>query len=309
MAVKQVVTPSFSIYKLTSPSGKIYIGQTRNLKKRFAAYRNANCIKQHKLYNAILKYGWEAFNVELLFTASVISQESLNELETYYISKYDAVNSGYNCVAVGNSQRGLKFSEESKLKCSTSAKKRAVDFPVKRKLYPEFALDAAGLSKKVIPTTFKNPTSDWEVQCSLYYKHLHRYDKNSLSKLSTGAKSKIRDTSLITEALEFYLKNDKSLKTVSIDYGFSRGYLNSIIRGKINRPDLLKSLVKSCSVKLNLKPNKNKGLLEDVVIQNVRSLFSSGVSKKEISTLLNINYHTVMDITLGRKYKSISGGN
>ena len=42
------------IYKITSPSNKIYIGQTTNYKKRLGDYYNLNCINQIKLYNSFI---------------------------------------------------------------------------------------------------------------------------------------------------------------------------------------------------------------------------------------------------------------
>ena len=78
---------TYFIYKLTSPNGKIYIGQAININRRFSSYRNLNCKEQPKLYNSIKKYGWENFKKEILFDG-VISQIEINELETKYISKY-----------------------------------------------------------------------------------------------------------------------------------------------------------------------------------------------------------------------------
>lgn len=48
---------SAGIYKLTSPSGKCYIGQSVQLEIRHRRYKNLECDRQPKLYNAILKYG------------------------------------------------------------------------------------------------------------------------------------------------------------------------------------------------------------------------------------------------------------
>ena len=45
------------IYKIISPSGKIYIGQSRNIDKRFQQYKRLNCAKQPRLYNSFIKYG------------------------------------------------------------------------------------------------------------------------------------------------------------------------------------------------------------------------------------------------------------
>jgi hypothetical protein len=45
------------IYKITSPSKKVYIGQSVNIEKRKYFYEIGNCKKQIKLYNSIKKYG------------------------------------------------------------------------------------------------------------------------------------------------------------------------------------------------------------------------------------------------------------
>ena len=45
------------IYKITSPSGKIYIGQSVDIEKRFKQYKNLiNCKRQSKLYSSFLKH-------------------------------------------------------------------------------------------------------------------------------------------------------------------------------------------------------------------------------------------------------------
>ena len=45
------------VYKITNPSGKVYIGQTINFKKRMTIYRNVLCVEQIKLFNTgYIKY-------------------------------------------------------------------------------------------------------------------------------------------------------------------------------------------------------------------------------------------------------------
>ena len=56
------------IYKLTSPSGKCYIGQSTDMVQRILKYKRLQCKSQIKLYNAIQKYGFENFKRETLFT-------------------------------------------------------------------------------------------------------------------------------------------------------------------------------------------------------------------------------------------------
>lgn len=83
------------IYKITSPSGKSYIGRTNHPTARFAKHRyNANEGKKGSLYAAIRKYGWDSMTVEII--DKIESVDGAKLLEAYYISKYDSVKRGYN---------------------------------------------------------------------------------------------------------------------------------------------------------------------------------------------------------------------
>ena len=103
------------IYKLTSPNGKVYIGQTINKKQRKYHYRNLDFKMQVKLYNNVLKYNWrpsETFEIieEVLCGEN---KEYLNERERYWINHYNSFNDGLNCNEGGGGNLGCKFSEES----------------------------------------------------------------------------------------------------------------------------------------------------------------------------------------------------
>lgn len=91
------------IYKATNKiNGKNYIGQTRHsLEKRKQVHlRNArNGVNTH-FYQAIRKYGEDSFDWEIICTAK--DKQTLNELETYYIGKYDSIKHGYNMVDGGD---------------------------------------------------------------------------------------------------------------------------------------------------------------------------------------------------------------
>jgi group I intron endonuclease len=45
------------IYKITSPSGAVYIGQSRKIHNRFVSYRNLECKQQRRLYNSFCRHG------------------------------------------------------------------------------------------------------------------------------------------------------------------------------------------------------------------------------------------------------------
>ena len=54
------------IYKITSPSGKVYIGQSIDIERRFRHYKRMVCKDQVKVYNSFLKYGVDAHIFEIL---------------------------------------------------------------------------------------------------------------------------------------------------------------------------------------------------------------------------------------------------
>lgn len=83
---------------------KVYIGQTvMTLNERFKCHLKPSTCKtrgSYKIYNAINKYGAENFYCELLCETSDI--KSLNDLEMYYIDKYDSYENGYNSTRGGD---------------------------------------------------------------------------------------------------------------------------------------------------------------------------------------------------------------
>ena len=90
------------IYKHTSPSGKCYIGQTVNIKKRWCAHAYSNC---PKFYKAIKKYGWENIQHEILCVCH--DAEEANKAEANFIESYNSINNGYNIAAgAGSILRG-----------------------------------------------------------------------------------------------------------------------------------------------------------------------------------------------------------
>lgn len=54
------------IYKITSPTKKVYIGQSVNIERRFLVYKKLNCKKQPRLYDSFRKYGVDKHKFEIL---------------------------------------------------------------------------------------------------------------------------------------------------------------------------------------------------------------------------------------------------
>ncbi len=109
------------IYKITSPSGKSYIGQTISLYKRKYRYRKFQCQTQTHLYNSLIKYGFENHIFEIL--EDNIEIEKLNEKETYYIEKYDTFNNGMNMTTGGGVCHKRSVETIEKLRISATGNK------------------------------------------------------------------------------------------------------------------------------------------------------------------------------------------
>ena len=108
------------IYKITSPSGKIYIGQTIDINARKNKYKYLNCKNQTRLYRSLLKYGWKNHIFEIIEIVEIDNIYQLNSLEVEWISKLDSFNQGLNCTLGGHGNSGRKYSEESKIKMRNS---------------------------------------------------------------------------------------------------------------------------------------------------------------------------------------------
>lgn len=102
------------IYKITSPSGKIYIGQSINIERRFSQYKYLKCKKQTILYRSLVKYGVENHNFEIICKCSL---SELNDKERYYQEFFDCTGEkGLNCRLTKSSDKSGKISYSTRLK-------------------------------------------------------------------------------------------------------------------------------------------------------------------------------------------------
>ena len=89
-----------TVYKITSPSGKSYIGQTtQRLVCRMRGHRDKP--RCYALASAIKKYGWGAMQVEVV--ASNVSIDQLDAIEDMMIARHGTMSPhGYNLKRVGS---------------------------------------------------------------------------------------------------------------------------------------------------------------------------------------------------------------
>lgn len=147
------------VYKITSPSNKIYVGSTKNFKNRLVHYKTTLGKSQSKLYNSFKKYGFEAHKFEILWEGPI---EKMLEMESKIGFELDVLSvKNLNCKLPKNDEKirfiseetfkkmsqwqiGRKMSEQSKKNMSISAKKRP---PFSKETRLKISL---GLSKPII---------------------------------------------------------------------------------------------------------------------------------------------------------------
>lgn len=108
------------IYKYTSPSGKIYIGKTKNTLEERAKDEEGSGYKGcTRFYAAIQKYGFCNFKREII---EECDNKILNDKEQYWIAYYNSTdqNIGYNILSGGDdgpdvSKRVCQYSSDKKL--------------------------------------------------------------------------------------------------------------------------------------------------------------------------------------------------
>ena len=121
------------IYKITSPSGRVYIGQSRDIEKRFKQYYRNGCKRQIRLTRSFDKYGIESHTFEIIEECEF---NEMNIRERYYQDLYDVIDihQGMNCFLVRTEEKPYVMTEESRLKRSAVHKGKVVSQETKDKM-------------------------------------------------------------------------------------------------------------------------------------------------------------------------------
>jgi len=174
------MTKQAYLYKLTSPSGKCYIGISVDVKKRWGEHKSAAaCGLAGALYNAIRKYGWDSFVCEVICESSFEDIknkeiETIKQLNTFIPNGYNMTRGGDGTLGVLKSeevirkisekQKNRKFTDEHRAKISAALKGRKLPEEIKRKIgeasarvvrTPEWCAKISKAKKGVVPKRFE----------------------------------------------------------------------------------------------------------------------------------------------------------
>lgn len=102
------------IYKITSPSNRVYIGQSKDIPDRIKRYKMLRCEKQIRLYASLNKYGFDNHVFEVLEECAV---EILDCRERHYQDLFDVTSKkGLNCDLVNSLNSPKIRSKETRVK-------------------------------------------------------------------------------------------------------------------------------------------------------------------------------------------------
>ena len=124
---------NFKVYKLTTPSNKVYIGITcQSLNKRWQngkGYKRCPAIRK-----AINKYGWNNIQKEVLYDD--LQADEAKALEIKLITEYHSNDKqfGYNLTDGGDGTLGRRFTDEQKKALSEKHKGKIISVEQRQKL-------------------------------------------------------------------------------------------------------------------------------------------------------------------------------
>lgn len=280
------------IYKYTNKiNGKVYIGQTNNLQKRFNGHKSEAFNPKSKGYNlpfhcAIRKYGIKNFIYEVLEEIEdEESQDFINDREIFFIDFYHSLTTenGYNLTVGGDGHPKPPLTYEEKLSRSKLFTGDEIKDIQQRLLNDEEFDDIEEIYKPKLKrtflvnintgTNFYNPDFNYPLK------------KNARSKFSQKEIRAIKDRIKSGEKYSF-IQKDFNIK--------SAGFLSMINTGKYfySNEDTYPLCDKNRKAKNEIWIN---GIIKDIL--------ETKMSLSEIAKKWEKSYATVKNINSGRSHK------
>lgn len=229
------------IYKITSPSGKIYIGQSVNINKRLYSYKSSGCKSQTKLYYSFQKYNFENHIFEIIEECDI---SELNARERYWQDFYEVIGkNGLNCRLQSCNNKSGKISKESILKISLN---RAGITPIFKN--PEIRIQkirmsltgkklsgAHRMSMSIAQTGLKR--SPEAIKKSAESRRGLKFGddfKQKMSIIQSGGKNSFAKITLNTETGIYYETAKEAAESIGWTYNRLNNYMNGRTKKKIS---------------------------------------------------------------------------
>lgn len=272
------------IYKITSPTGKVYIGQSIDLVDRIRQYKRLKCKGQIGIYRSLLKHGIESHTFSILHELpNDVSGTVINDYEEFYISQFKECGFEMLNIKSGGGGGG-KQAEETKIKIGLKNKGKKMSDPNKVKM---------SIRMKGKPS--------WNKGKGGYKQNLTSEQRKVIS---DRAKSRIFKHSEETKRQFSIDRIGKPSKTKGIP-------LKPEHRQKLSRIRLGKPLSESAKVKMMATvrargPMVTKSVLSIADVKEIKKLLNDGnLSQYRIAKNFCVHKVTIFDIKHGKTWKHI----
>jgi len=160
------------IYKITNPIGEVYIGQSKDINRRFLDYKRFTSLNiQKKLAKSFFYYGYLNHSFEIL---TECKPNELNNFENFYQLKYNSIQTGLNSI--------LKFPDSDEQK-TIKNNKSLIDYDIYEKYYDLFSPRGKriiDLSDGTIYNSFEELSKRYRIKKSILYNKVKRESDNSV---------------------------------------------------------------------------------------------------------------------------------
>jgi DNA-binding XRE family transcriptional regulator len=284
---------NYKVYKHTSPSGKVYIGLTKQ--KLEDRWRSGKGYKTQVFGKAVRKYGWE--NIESIIIAKDLSAEEASELEATCVRKYNSDNKhyGYNITSGGE----LSFFHNEEILAMIKQTNidngnfmldydKVTDMRNKHQTGMYTLEELAGLFNTTYHTVcdvLHNKT--WIDEAYAFKSGCSK--RNAMSR-SVKENSYKMDYEKAKDIRTLHNKLDYTQKDISEMYGVSRGTVNLIVHNKIWYGE-------------DYQPPKKLRKLNKKLAKEMRDIYKEGYyNQTEIANLYNTTSGTVSSIIRNDSY-------
>lgn len=295
------------IYKITSPSGKVYIGQSTDIEKRWKTYFNYRAVHQKKLHNSLKKYGVENHKFSII---QECEEEQLNALERYWQEYYDVLGkNGLNLKLTSGYGFNAKLSKETIEKIRKAHKGKKLSEDHKRKLSVAFTGERNHFYgkthtdevRKKMSKSRKNVVITEKTRKKMSEAHKGRkHSEETKNKISSKNKGLKRSKEQIEKHRQMLIEKGAFKGENNPFYGIRRTGEANPMYGKKHKPETKekirqKSLGRGHSEEAKSKMSENrKGGLNaraKIVLNTETGIYYS--CGKEVAELINKPYSTV----------------
>ena len=202
------------IYKIISPTGKIYIGKSGDLYKRKQDYEKVYKVRgQVRIYKSLIKYGWDSHIWEIVELCCI---DKLNTKERYWQDFYNVLNKtkGLNCQLTETDNKSGTLSKNSRNKISKANTGKIRSIETKEKIRQ------INLGKKL------SVEHKEKIRIAMIGRTFSKEWKNKIAKAHC--------ISIIQEDLKKnFIKEWESATIASKELGISRKGINDCCRNKL----------------------------------------------------------------------------